>query len=96
MALIEKGKSEFEPNSKNKYSNSNYVLLSFILEKTYKNLFKNSLESQIIQLLGLQNTFLGSKINPKNDEVNSYFFENKWIKYTETNTYIPLGATEFF
>lgn len=37
MAIIEKGKSDFAPNAKNEYSNSNYVLLSYILEKIYKN-----------------------------------------------------------
>ena len=36
VEIISKGKSDFEPDSKGDYSNSNYVLLSYILEKTYK------------------------------------------------------------
>jgi CubicO group peptidase (beta-lactamase class C family) len=36
IAIIAKGKSVFEPNSKGDYSNSNYVLLSYILEEIYK------------------------------------------------------------
>ena len=36
IEIIANGKSDFEPNSKADYSNSNYVLLSYILEKTYK------------------------------------------------------------
>ena len=33
VEIITKGKSDFEPNTKSDYSNSNYVLLSYILEK---------------------------------------------------------------
>ena len=39
VEIISKGKSDFEPDSKGDYSNSNYVLLSYILEKTYKKSF---------------------------------------------------------
>ena len=35
VTIIKNGGSDFEPDSKAEYSNSNYVLLSFILEKIY-------------------------------------------------------------
>ena len=92
LAIIEKGKSDFVPNSKNEYSNSNYVLLSYILEKTYKKPFKTILEDKIIKPLGLKNTFFGSKINLKNNDVNSYDFEDKWKKQIETDMSISMGA----
>lgn len=92
MAIIEKGKSDFAPNAKNEYSNSNYVLLSYILEKIYKKPYKIILEKNITKTLGLKNTFFGDKINLKNNEVNSYDFEDKWIKQTETDMSIPMGA----
>ena len=92
MAIIEKGKSDFAPNAKNEYSNSNYVLLSYILEKIYKKPYKSILEKNIIKPLGLKNTFFGDKINLKNNEVYSYDFEDRWVKQTETDMSIPMGA----
>ena len=91
-AIIEKAKSDFAPNAKNEYSNSNYVLLSYILEKIYKKPYKSILEKNIIKPLGLKNTFFGDKINLKNNEAYSYDFEDKWVKQTETDMSIPMGA----
>jgi D-alanyl-D-alanine carboxypeptidase len=92
IELIAKGKSEFEPGSKFAYSNSNYILLSFILQNIYKKPFAQILKEKITTPLGLRNTYFGAKINAKNDEVFSYLFEKKWIKETETDTSIPMGA----
>ncbi|SFE18833.1 CubicO group peptidase, beta-lactamase class C family [Flavobacterium xueshanense] len=92
VEIIAKGKSIFEPNSKADYSNSNYVLLSYILEKIYKKSFKTILNDKIVKPLGLKNTYLGGKINIQNNESNSYSFSEKWIKETETDMSIPMGA----
>lgn len=66
LAIIEKGGSVFEPDSKAEYSNSNYVLLSYILEKVYNDSFASILQKNIIKTIGLKNTYLGSKINISN------------------------------
>lgn len=92
LEIITKGKSNFEPDTKADYSNSNYVLLSYILEKTYKKPLKEILNSKIIKPLGLKNTFFGAKINLKNNECFSYSFGEKWEKETETDLSIPMGA----
>jgi len=92
LAIIVKGKSDFEPDSKGAYSNSNYVLLSYILEKTYKKDFTTLLNTKIIKPLGLKNTYFGSKINIENNECYSYAFDGKWTKETETDLSIPMGA----
>jgi D-alanyl-D-alanine carboxypeptidase len=92
VEIIAKGKSVFEPNSKADYSNSNYVLLSYILEKTYKKPYKTILNDKIVKPLGLKNTYVGSKINIQNNESNSYSFSEKWIKGPETDMSIPMGA----
>lgn len=92
VEIIAKGKSIFEPNSKADYSNSNYVLLSYILEKTYKKPFKTILNDKIVKPLGLKNTYIGGKINILNNETNSYSFSEKWIKEPETDMSIPMGA----
>ncbi|WP_413998412.1 serine hydrolase domain-containing protein [Flavobacterium sp. W1B] len=92
IAIIAKRKSDFEPNTKAEYSNSNYVLLSYILEQTYKKSYKELVQSKIVKPLGLKNTYLGSKINTETNECFSYSFADKWNKETETDMSIPIGA----
>lgn len=92
LAIIQKGKSDFEPGSKGEYSNSNYVLLSFILEKIYKENFANILREKITKPLGLKNTYVGGKIDISKNETYSYKFGVIWKKESETDMSIPLGA----
>ncbi|SHG63746.1 CubicO group peptidase, beta-lactamase class C family [Flavobacterium fluvii] len=92
VEIIANGKSDFEPNSKAEYSNSNYVLLSYVLEKTYKKTYKEIVASKIIKPLGLKNTYFGNKINIQNNECYSYSFNEKWKRETETDMSIPMGA----
>ena len=90
--IIKKGGSDFEPDSKAGYSNSNYVLLSYILQKLYKKTYSELLTEKITMPLGLTNTFVGNKINLKNSECNSYKYSTNWEKETETDMSIPMGA----
>lgn len=92
IEIIVNGKSDFEPNTKAQYSNSNYVLLSYILEKIYKKSYAVILETKIIKPLNLKNTYFGNKINITNNESNSYKFTDKWDKEAETDMSIPMGA----
>lgn len=90
---IAAGESAFEPNTKGQYSNSNYVLLSFILEDVYKKQFGEILNLKIVKPLKLKNTYLGGKTSLENNECYSYTFDNgKWNKESETDMSIPLGA----
>lgn len=92
LEIIAKGKSDFEPNSKAAYSNSNYVILSYILEKIYSTPYAKILQTKIIIPLGLKNTYFGGKTNLQNNECYSYRFEDKWVKEAETDLSIPMGA----
>ncbi|RKS02593.1 serine hydrolase [Flavobacterium sp. 102] len=92
VAIIAKSKSVFEPNSKADYSNSNYVLLSYILEKVYKKPYKEILSEKIVKPLGLKNTYLGSKTNLANNECYSFSFTETWNHEKETDMSIPMGA----
>jgi CubicO group peptidase (beta-lactamase class C family) len=92
VAIIAKSASEFEPGTQGQYSNSNFVLLSFILEKAYKKPFKTLVEEKISRPLALKNTFFGGRINPANNEAYSYAFSGKWEKTPETDMSIPMGA----
>lgn len=92
IEIITKEKSDFEPDSKATYSNSNYVLLSYILEKIYKKDYSTILNQKIIKPLRLKNTYFGSKTNLKNKETYSYHFQEEWIQEPETDMSIPTGA----
>ncbi|WP_412467349.1 serine hydrolase domain-containing protein [Pedobacter sp. KLB.chiD] len=92
IAIISKGGTHFEPDTQSDYSNSNYLLLSYILEKTFKMPYAQILDKYIAKPIGLKNTFLGKKINSKNNEASSYRYEGDWKMEDETDISIPLGA----
>lgn len=85
-------KNVFQPDEKMEYSNSNYVLLSFIAEDIDKKSFAKILEDRIIKPLKLKNTYYGSKINTNNNEANSFKIFKEWEPNTETDMSVPVGA----
>ena len=92
LDIISKGNSEFKPDSTFKYSNPNYILLSFILQKIYNKTYAEIVREKIVLPLGLNHTYFGSAINAQNNECYSYSFSGKWEKETETDMSIPMGA----
>src|SRR5690606_36235583 len=84
--------SDFEPGTKTEYSNSNYVLLTYIVEKAFKKPYAELLKTYITRPAGLKNTYLGGKINPKKQEAYSYSYTGAYEKQPETDISIPLGA----
>jgi len=92
LNIIKKGGSVFEPNSKAEYSNSNYVLLTFILEDAFKKPYTELVKEEITDPLGLKNTYVGGTIDSASNEAQSYSYSSGWEKKTETDMSIPLGA----
>lgn len=93
VELIAKLKPDFKPNEKTSYSNSNYVLLGYIIEEITNSTYQNELESRISAELNFSNTFYGNKINIKNSEAASYKFQHTtWDLQPETDMSIPHGA----
>ena len=92
IEIIQKGGSDFKPDSKAEYSNSNFVLLSYILEKIFAKSYSDLLQEFIVKPIGLTNTYVFGKINPNNNECKSYSFSGTWKLETETDFTIPLGA----
>jgi D-alanyl-D-alanine carboxypeptidase len=90
--MIVNGGSLFAPDSKAEYSNSNYVLLTWILEDVYRESYRDLLNKDIIQPLGLGNTYVGNKPKGDTKEASSYKYLGKWEKETVTDMSIPLGA----
>lgn len=94
--LLEKiiaGQSDFEPDTKAGYSNANYVLLTFILEKVMNKPYPDLIATYITKPLGLKDTYVGAKIDPGKNEVRSYrYSEGGWSAEAETDMSVPLGA----
>ena len=89
--IVSKG-VDFRPGSKMSYSNSNYVLLTWILEDVFDMSYSDLLDQLIVHPLGLSNTKYGSKIDTGNNEASSYEKKSGWKKSLETDTSVPLGA----
>lgn len=89
---IAKGGSDFTPGTKAFYSNSNYVLLSFILEDIYHKTYREILNSKIITPLRLKHFQFGDKMSAAKNKTLSYNFSAGWNDVTETDLSIPMGA----
>lgn len=92
LKIITSYKSNFEPDSKSEYSNSNYFLLSQILEKTYDLPYEDLLKEKITNPLALENTYSGGKIAIANNESYSYSYSDQWTEFPETNLSTAIGS----
>ncbi|HEU4712525.1 MAG TPA: serine hydrolase domain-containing protein [Pyrinomonadaceae bacterium] len=93
LALIAKGKPAFEPGEKAQYSNSNYALLGYIVEKAGGKSYEDALKQRITSKIGLTDTYLGTAYpDPSKNEGHSYNFVGDWKQESETHLSIPGGA----
>ncbi len=93
VALIAAPKPDFAPGTKAAYSNSNFVLLGYIVEKLAKMPYPQALQKRVLARAGLKNTFYGGKINPQAQEALSYEWgPGGWQLAPETDMSVPGGA----
>ena len=92
LGIIENGGSDFKPDRKAEYSNSNYVLLTYILEKTFSKPYSDLLQEYIVGPIGLTDTYVFGKTNPSDNECRSYRFLGSWTVENETDCTVPMGA----
>jgi CubicO group peptidase (beta-lactamase class C family) len=92
LGIIENGGSDFKPDSKAEYSNSNYVLLTYILEKTFSKPYSDLLQEYIVKPIGLTDTYVFVQTNPDDNECRSYRFLGSWTIENETDYTVPMGA----
>jgi D-alanyl-D-alanine carboxypeptidase len=83
----------FEPGKETRYSNSNYLLLSYIAEMMEEKDYAEIVEERILDELDLKNTSYGGKINPGDNQARSYVKEeDSWRVTPETDMSVPMGA----
>jgi D-alanyl-D-alanine carboxypeptidase len=92
LEIFSKNKADFQPDEKASYSNTNFVLLGYIIEKITKQPYSKNLNDRITSKIGLSNTYYGSKTNLKNNECYSYQYISNWKQQPETDMSIPGGA----
>jgi CubicO group peptidase (beta-lactamase class C family) len=79
LAMIKNQKPDFEPNARADYNNSNYLLLSYILEKIYHKPYKQIVTERVIKKIGLKHTYYGDHVGFQENEAISYkYFDNRW------------------
>lgn len=77
--------SNFEPDTDFEYSNTNYALLGFILEKVYRKSFAEILEEKICRPLNLKNTYFSTETDETKNEALSYNIQDKYIQNAKVN-----------
>jgi CubicO group peptidase (beta-lactamase class C family) len=92
LSVISKYKVDFQPNERFSYSNSNYVILGYIIEKIENKDYTAALKNRITSKIGLTDTYFGNKTDIKNDESYSYKFSKGWQQQPDTDLSIPGGA----
>ncbi|WP_185731411.1 serine hydrolase domain-containing protein [Larkinella rosea] len=93
LRVIASKAPDFEPETRAEYCNTNYLLLSYILEKVGKMPYASALKQRITSKIGLKDTYYGQKISPEQHESRSYkFAEGNWKSQKETDLSIHSGA----
>lgn len=94
IALIAKATPDFEPDSKQSYSNSGYFLLSLILEKISGKTYAEALDDRIVSKIGLADTYIetGFIDVAKNESLTYIQTDGNWRQVPETHPSIAYGA----
>jgi D-alanyl-D-alanine carboxypeptidase len=83
----------FKPDERAEYSNTNYLLLGYIVEELSGNSYADELRTRIADRIGLKRTAYASKADAKENVAVSYTWsENQWTPHSETDPSIPHGA----
>src|SRR6266480_1179595 len=93
LALIVKATPDFEPDSKQSYSNSGYFLLGLILEKLTGKPYEEALKERITSKIGLADTYTATgniDVN-KNESLTYIHFGGDWKQVRETHPSILFG-----
>lgn len=87
---------DFQPSEKTSYSNTDYILLGYILEQIDEKPYKTLLKERIVDKLGLKNTYVGNSIDIQNNESLSYSYDeennNALIEASQEDLSNPGGA----
>ena len=92
LARIGAAPPDFAPGARYEYSNSNFVVLGYIVEQLTKQPYAQALQQRIVRKVGLTSTYCGSRLAPARQEALSYNFRGSWQLSPETDLSIPGGS----
>jgi len=93
LERITKNPLDFPPGSKHSYSNTNYVLLGYIIEQLSGDDYGTQVKKRIAKPLGLRRTYAFRSLGTQPNEARSYERSgNEWKDAGETDWSIPHGA----
>jgi D-alanyl-D-alanine carboxypeptidase len=93
LKRIEQSTPDFQPRQRYEYSSTNYLLLSYILEKVYDKTYAELVRTRITDKLGLARTYYGQGMNARRHEALPYEWKpGGWVEATQTDPDLHLGA----
>ena len=93
LTIISKGTPDFEPDAKNRYSNSGYILLGLILEKLTGKTYGEAVEERITSKLGLKDTYVTTgNIDVNKNEALTYRYPGDLEPESETHPSLLFSA----
>ena len=94
LAIIAKGKPDFEPDAKLSYSNSGFVLLGLVVEKVEGKPFEEVLKKRITSKIGLKDTYIATgNIDVSKNEALTYLnLGGEWKQQPETHPSLLFSA----
>ena len=92
LTIMAEKTPKHKPGKKLSYSNSNFLLLGYIIEKICRKPYADVLQERIVSRIGLSNTYYGHANDMEKNECLSYRFNNGWKQQPQTDLSIP-GAS---
>lgn len=92
LAIIAEKIPKYKPGKKSSYSNANFLLLGYIIEKICRKPYADVLQERIVSKIGLSNTYYGHKTDTEKNECLPYKYIQDWEQQPETDLSIP-GAS---
>ncbi len=93
LEIIGGNAPDFSPGTKHAYSNSNFVLLGYIVEQLSSSDYATQVKDKIVKPLGLRHTYAFKSLGTSPNEARSYEFDgSEWKAVPETDWSIPQGA----
>jgi len=93
LDLINQGKPAFKPGEDCEYSNSNYLLLGYIMEDITQKPYAENLNVRIVDKIGLLDTYFETDVKEYQDRNTSYSFNGaEWLRETETHPSFTCAA----
>lgn len=86
LSIIQKGKPDFRPGKDCNYSNSNYLLLGYIIEDITGKSYAENVQQRIAYKIDLKKTYVETSEEDYKNRNRSYKFDGaQWSKESETH-----------